>query len=435
MHLIAAGLNHKTAPIGIRETCAFSKARQREIYRTLQASPELYGAVLVLTCNRTEVYASAQDASRGFAVLEHVLETHCGMEPDIFRQYIYRHTGQQTAAHLFSVAAGLDSMILGEQQILGQIKDAYSAAAEADAADGLLHMLFQSALHAGKRVRTQTGIGRYPVSVSSAAVELCREIFGSLEDRQVLVVGAGDTAQLAVRHLMANGVSSVIVSNRCYEHACELAGTAGGRALHLDAIPGELAHADIVIACTGAPHAVIHGQACSQSLKSRGGREIALIDIAMPRDIDPSFADIPGVFLYDIDDLQNVIDKTYRQRLQAAHQARGIIEQESRQFMKKISALPVVPVIFALKQQAEQIKQQELQQALAKLGHLSEHDRQAVTGLAQAIVGRLLHEAVACLKEQAAGPDGHEYARLIKELFNLCLDNEDADHTARNPRQ
>ena len=170
----------------------------------------------------------------------------------------------------------------------------------------------------------------------------------------------------------------MIVSNRCYEHACELAGIAGGRALHLDAIPGELAHADIVIACTGAPHAVIHGHSCSQSLKSRCGRDIALIDIAVPRDIDPSFSDIPGVFLYDIDDLQNVIDRTYRQRLQAAHQARGIIEQESRLFIQKIAALPVVPVIFALKQQAEQIKQEELQQALAKLGHLSEHDRQAV---------------------------------------------------------
>lgn len=435
MHLIAAGLNHKTAPVGIRETCAFSKAQQREIYRMLLASPELSGAVLVITCNRTEVYASAQEAGRGFAVLEQVLETHCGMEPDTFRQYIYKHTGQQTAAHLFSVAAGLDSMILGEQQILGQIKDAYSAAAEAGATDGLLHMLFQSALHAGKQVRTRTGIGRYPVSVSSAAVELCRGIFGNLENRHVLVVGAGDTAQLAVRHLMANGVRSVIVSNRCYEHACELAGIAGGRALHLDAIPGELAHADIVIGCTGAPHVVIHGQACSQSLKSRCGREIALIDIAVPRDIDPSFADIPGVFLYDIDDLQNVIDRTYRQRLQAAHQARGIIEQESRLFMKKIAALPVVPVIFALKQQAEQIKQEELQQALAKLGHLCEHDQQAVAGLAQAIVGRLLHEPVACLKEQAAGPSGHEYARLITELFNLCLDDDDADHTARNPRQ
>ena len=435
MHLIAAGLNYKTAPIGIREICAFSKGQQREIYRTLRSSHELFGAVLVITCNRTEVYASAQEPGRGFAVLEQILGKHCGMAPDTFRQYIYRHTGQQTAAHLFSVAAGLDSMILGEQQILGQIKDAYGVAADADATDGLLHMLFQSALHAGKRVRTQTGIGRYPVSVSSAAVELCREIFGSLEDRHVLVVGAGETAELAVRHLMANGVRSVIVSNRCYEHACELAGIAGGRALHLDAIPEELAHADIVIGCTGAPHAVIHGQACSQSLLSRRGRDIALIDIAVPRDVDPSFGDIPGVFLYDIDDLQNVIDRSYRERLQAAHQARDIIEQESRQFMKKTAALPVVPVIFALKQQAEQIKQQELQQALAKLGHLSEHDRQAVAGLAQAIVGRLLHEPVACLKQQAAGSRGHEYARMITELFNLCLDDDDADHTARNPRQ
>ncbi len=435
MHLITAGLNHKTAPIGIRETCAFSKGQQRDIYRNLKASPELAGAVLVITCNRTEVYASAHDESRGFAVLEQLLETYSGIRPEEFHQYIYKYTGQQAAAHLFSVASGLDSMILGEQQILGQIKDAYAAAAELDTTDGLLNMLFQAALHTGKQVRTQTGIGRYPVSVSSAAVELCREIFGSLDDRQVLVVGAGDMAALALQNLMASGVRSVIVSNRCYERAFGLAGSVGGRALHLEAIPAELSRADIVIACTAAPHAVIHGERSRAALQEREGREIVLIDIAVPRDIDPELGRIPGVFLYDIDDLQNVIDKSYRERLRAAHQARGIIEKESRLFMKKMTALPVVPVIFALKQQAEQIKREELEQALAKLGAISEHDRQTIAGLAQAIVGRLLHEPVTRIKSTASEDRGSEYARLIAELFNLSLDDDDADHTARNPRQ
>lgn len=434
MHLIAAGLNHKTAPVEIRETCAFSKARQRDIYRSIAAEPDLAGAVLVITCNRTEVYASAGDEARGFAVLERLLEIHAGIGAEELRQYLYRHAGRQAAAHLFSVAAGLDSMILGEQQILGQIKDAYAAAGEADATDGLLNMLFQAALHAGKQVRTDTGISRYPVSVSSAAVALCRDMFGSLEDLQVLVVGAGDMAGLALQHLVAGGVRSVIVSNRCYEHACGLAGSVGGRALRLDAIPGELARADIVIACTAAPHAVIHGPACRAALQGRGGRDIVLVDIAVPRDIDPDFGRLPGVFLYDIDDLQNVIDGSFRQRLQAAHQARGIIERESRLFMNKVSSLPVVPVIFALKQQAERIKHEELERALAKLGPVSEHDRQAVAGLAQAIVGRLLHGPVTRIRQNAAESRGGDYARLIAELFNLSPDGDDADHTARNPR-
>lgn len=435
MHLIAAGLNHKTAPVSVRETCAFSKAGQAALYRDLKTSRELSGAVLVITCNRTEVYASARDEARGFAELELILETHCGMPPREFLQYMYRHAGAQAAAHLFSVAAGLDSMILGEQQILGQIKDAYGAAAEAGATDGLLNMLFQAALHTGKQVRTQTDIGRYPVSVSSAAVELCREIFGSFEDRQVLVVGAGDMAALALQHLLSGGVRSVIVSNRCYENACSLAGSIGGRARHLESIPAELKNTDIVISCTAAPHTVIHGRPCQAALESRGGREIVLVDIAVPRDIEPELGRIPGVFLYDIDDLQNVIDTSYRERLQAAHQARGIIERESRAFMKKIAALPVVPVIFALKQQAEHIKQEELAQALAKLGPVSEHDHRIIAGLAQAIAGRLLHEPVTRIKDNASEARGREYARLITELFNLRLDDDDANHTARNPRQ
>jgi len=199
-------------------------------------------------------------------------------------------------------------------------------------------------------------------------------------------------------------------------------------------IPAELARADIVIACTAAPHAVIHGGLCRRALEGRAGREIVLIDIAVPRDIDPVLGRIPGVFLYDIDDLQNVIDRSYRERLQAAHQARGIIEQESRLFMKKIAALPVVPVIFALKQQAEQIKHEELAGALAKLGPISEHDQQTIAGLAQAIAGRILHEPVTRIKNSASENRGREYARLIAELFNLSLDDDDADHTARNPR-
>jgi glutamyl-tRNA reductase len=435
MHLIVTGLNHKTAPLEVREKCAFSTMQMRDIYRALNNSDCIDGAVLLITCNRTEVYAAAKDIAEGFAVLENMLEAHAGIDRCVFNASLYRYAQHQTVAHLFSVAAGLDSMILGEQEILGQIKEAYRMACDAQAEDSLLNILFQTAVHVGKKVRTETGISRYPVSVSSAAVELCREIFKTLDRKKVLVVGAGDTGSRTVRNLMDSGVKSVIVSNRSYDHAVQMAAGVAGRAVHFDRIADELVGADIVISCTAAPHPVIRRDNCGESLHARNGRELVLIDIAVPRDIEPQLADINGVFLYDIDDLQNVVEKNYKERLQAAHKSRGIIEQEAGRFSEKLASFPLVPVIFSLKQYAEAIKQDELAKALSKLSAVTERDRAVIAAMAQGIVNKLLHTPIAALKEKSVNNQGHLYADMVKDLFDLQTDKQDAQTKTGNTRQ
>jgi len=435
MHLIVTGLNHKTAPLEVREKFAFSTIQVRDIYRALKGSPCIDGAVLLITCNRTELYAAAKDIPEGFAVLENMLEVHAGIDRCAFNASLYRYSQHQTVAHLFSVAAGLDSMILGEQEILGQIKEAYRMACAAQTQDSLLNMLFQTAVHAGKKARTETGISRYPVSVSSAAVELCREIFETLDSKKVLVVGAGDTGSLTVKNLMDSGVKSVIVSNRSYDHAVQMASAVAGRAVHFDGIAEELVGADIVISCTAAPHPVIRSDNCGESLLARNGREIVLIDIAVPRDIEPQLADIKGVFLYDIDDLQNVVEKNYKERLHAAHKSRSIIEQEALRFSEKLASFPLVPVIFSLKQYAEGIKQDELAKALNKLTAVTERDRAVIVSMAQGIVNKLLHTPIAALKEKSVNNQGHLYADMVKDLFDLQTDKKDAQTKTGNTRQ
>jgi glutamyl-tRNA reductase len=435
MHLIVAGLNHKTAPLDIREKCAFTKIQVRDIYRELKTSDSIDGAVLLVTCNRTEIYAAAKDIPEGFDVLIKLLQPHAESDRACFSQYIYQYAHHQTVAHLFAVTAGLDSMILGEQEILGQIRDAYQTAVDAQAEDSLLNMLFQAALHTGKKVRAETGINRYPVSVSSAAVELCREIFGTLDATQVLVVGAGDSGGLTVKHLIDNGVRSVIVSNRSYDHALEMALAVGGRAVHFDGIADELANADIVISCTAAPHPVIRSDNCGETLQARKGREIVMIDIAVPRDIAPELADIRGVFLYDIDDLQNVVEKNYKERLQAAHKARSIIEQDALKFTEKLASFPLVPVIQSLKHYAEGVTEAELAKALAKLTGMSEREQSVISSLAHGLVNKLLHAPIAKMKEKSINNQGHLYVDVIQDLFDLQIDEHNVQTKARNKRK
>jgi glutamyl-tRNA reductase len=432
MYIILAGLNHKTAPVDIREKCAFSKTKLEEIHQELKRSDIIDGAVLLVTCNRTEMYATAQDVRHGLAVLEKILQSHSGMEKGGFAQYTYQHFSYHAIAHLFSVTSGLDSMILGEQQILGQIKDAYQVAVDTEASNGVLNILFQTALHVGKKVRTATGINRYPVSVSSAAVELCREIFETLGNKEVLVLGAGETGELAVKHLMSSGVQSVIVSNRSYDRAVQMASAVNGRAVHFDNIAHELLHADIVISCTAAPHHLIRKDNCGEALLNRNSRELVMIDIAVPRDIEPELGEISGVFLYDIDDLQNVVETNYKERLKAAHKARDIIEQETLRFSERLATLSFVPVIRSLKQYAESVEQDELKKAMKKLRGISERGERIVNSLAHGIVKKLLHSPFAKLKEKAVDDQGYLYADVVKDLFGLDIDDREYQKDAQN---
>jgi glutamyl-tRNA reductase len=432
MYIILAGLNHKTAPLDIREKCAFSKIRLKEIYQELMLSDIIEGSVLLVTCNRTEIYATTQDISYGLSFLEQVLRRYSGSAKEGFAQYTYQHFSHHAICHLFSVASGLDSMILGEHQILGQIKEAYQTAAEIKASDSILNGLFQTALHVGKKARTDTGINRYPVSVSSAAVELCMEIFKTLSNKEVLVLGAGDTGDLTIKHLLSQGVKSVIVSNRSYDRAVEMALMVSGRAVHFDSIADELPSADIVISCTAAPHHVIRKDNCAEALKSRNGREIVMIDIAVPRDIEPELIDIKGVFLYDIDDLQNVVETNYKERLKAAHKAREIINQETSRFTERLAAISLVPVIKSLKKHAEDVKKDELRKALNKLGNISEHQENIISALAHSIINKLLHSPFSKLKEKAVDDQKHLYADVVRDLFDLDADIRKYQKDAKN---
>ncbi|RDV83007.1 glutamyl-tRNA reductase [Ammonifex thiophilus] len=426
MFLIVVGLNHRTAPVQVRERFSFTPTQARELLVELKRRSGVEAVVLLSTCNRTEFYLLLSKEVARTAVIE-VISRRAGVEFETgLKPYLYAHTERNCVKHLFRVASGLDSMVLGETQILGQVRDAYHLALEVGATESYFNALFQQALAVGKRVRVETGIDRNAVSVSSAAVELVRQALGSLAERTVLIVGAGKMGELTVKHLVANGVAGVIVSNRSFDHARELAARFGGRAVRFDELYEQMLDADIVISCTAATHYVIHAGAVAEVMRRRGGRKLFLIDIAVPRDVDPEVGKLPGVTLYDIDALSKVVDENYAARRQAAVQAEAIIEEEVDKFLRRQAERAVVPVIAALKERGEEIKQRELKRALNRLGPLTPQQQKAVLSLANSLVNQLLHDPIVRLKELALTTRGHVYAETLQELFNLEIEKAEA---------
>lgn len=424
MYILLTGLNHRTAPVEVRERLAFAQPVPREVYESLARNEELHGMVVLSTCNRTEVYATVKDIGEGAQVLERFLAERAKMTVEELRPYLYQPNCYDAIGHLFRVAAGLDSMVIGETQILGQVKDAYVRAVEVGASDGILNTLFQKALHAGKKVRTVTGLDRHAVSVSYAAVELAKNIFGTLAGKTVLVIGAGEMSELTARYLVDNGVSTVIVSNRSYDRAVCLAEKMQGKAVHFDELPQWLALADIVISCTAANHYVIKYEAVAPVLQEKVGKKTFMIDIAVPRDIDPRVGTIEGVHLYDIDDLEKVVDANLLQRKKAAREAERVLEQELKEFNDWLDTLYVIPVIKALKERGEAIKRAEVARALNRLGKVSSRQEKVINALASSIVNQLLHFPIINLKEASLTNQGHLYAEITKKLFELELEDE-----------
>ncbi|HWP98487.1 MAG TPA: glutamyl-tRNA reductase [Syntrophomonadaceae bacterium] len=422
MYILLAGLNHRTAPVEVRERFAICGIDLDDSYNFFKQQSDVEGSVILTTCNRTEIYATARDIEAGMEILLQFLERYSKMNREELRKYLYQPTCYDAMLHLFRVASGLDSMILGESQIISQVREAHQKAMECKASDSVLNTLFQKAVHVGKLVRSETGIDMHPVSVSHAAVDLAQEVLGSLDDKSILVVGAGEMSELTTRYLMSNGVKSVIVSNRSFDRAEEMAEQLGGRAVRFEQLATELEQADIVISCTAANHYVLHPGNCYERLASRNGRRIIMIDIAVPRDIEPSLKEIPGVYIFDIDDLQNVIDRNFLERQKAALEADKIIADELVKFNEWLGCLYVVPVITALKTRGEAIKQQELRKALNRLGRLSEREQNIVSTMAHAIVNQLLHDPIVNLKEMAVSQQGHLYAEVVKKLFTLSAD-------------
>ncbi|KAF1084718.1 Glutamyl-tRNA reductase [Sporotomaculum syntrophicum] len=427
MFVISIGVNHKTAPVEIREKLSFSDNALPDALARLLNYPVVLGCVIISTCNRTEIYAHVTDVESGLETIRMFLQRKSGVEPALIKKYTYTSAQHKTARQLFRVAAGLDSMLLGETQILGQVRTAFQLAQKFQATDKVINTLFRHALTVGKRARTETGIDRHAVSISYAAVELAKKIFQDLTGRSVLIIGAGKMGELTARHLVANGVSGVIVSNRSYHQAAYLAGQFGGRAIKFKELPHYLKAADIVISCTAATHYVVRAPEVQKLLVHKPGKAIMFIDIAVPRDIDPEVGSLPGVKLYDIDDLQNVVDNNLMERKRAALLADAIIDDKVEEFARWQGEQYVVPTITALKKQGEAVKQQELDRALGKLGALSVHDRKVIETMANTIVSQLLHTPITKLKEFAMTGKGPVYQEAVERLFDL----EDLEQAGR----
>ncbi len=418
MHLTTVGLSHKTAPIEIREKLTFPAHRQEEALSLLTSHPTIAEAVIVSTCNRTEVYtvSSAEDgvdAVIGFLCDYHSLDRH-----DLVR-YLYTSEGETVVRHLFRVVASLDSMVIGEAQILGQVKEAYEHAFANGATSRVFNKLFRQSFEVGKRVRTETEIGESAVSISYAAVELAKRVFDSLEGRAILVLGAGKMSELTAKHLVSNGVKTVLVANRTYERAVELAERFEGEAIHYDDLFERMRDADIVISSTAATHYVLHKESVARAMRGRGGKPLFLIDIAVPRDIDPQVNELSNVFLYDIDDLNGVVESNLEERMREARRAETIIDEELREFERWLDSMEVVPTVAAIRAQAEAIRQAEMEKALKRLGGLSEKEVRTIDALTSSIVSKMLHEPTSRLKESSAEKDGYVYVDTARRLYGL----------------
>jgi glutamyl-tRNA reductase len=414
--IVVVGLNHETAPVAVREALAFPKERLPEALARVRHEAGLAEAVILSTCNRVEVYGrsvvTSLDEVAAFLARSHA------HEPEEIAPHLYRLEGEAAVRHAFRVAASLDSMVMGEPQILGQVKDAYEAAEKAGSLGSVLNALRNRSIAAAKRVRSETAIGRNAVSVSHVAVELARKIFGDLRDRSVLLVGAGKMSEVAARQMVRGGARASVLGGRTFEKAEQLAAALGGRAAPFQALRTELAAADIVISGTGASAVVIHRPDVEAAQAARRGRPLFLIDIAVPRDIAEDAGKVSGVFLYDLDDVKKVAESNLRERKKEAASAETILEEEIRGFLEWRRSLDVVPLLVELRKRADEIRTTEIEKVRRRLGPLTPEQESALDAATSAIVNKLLHGPTVQLKEMA-GNGEPEHVGFIRKLFGL----------------
>jgi glutamyl-tRNA reductase len=415
---VVYGMNHASAPLPVREKVAFPEPELKDAMARLRRSEGVEEAFILSTCNRTEIIVhmrpeQAPAALAGFLTRERPvsgeeLERHC-----------YLYTEREAVRHVFRTAASLDSMVVGEAQILGQVKEAYALAGEVGALGPVLDALLRRAFTVAKRVRTETGIARHPVSIAYAAVGLARDIFGDLAQRTVMIVGAGKMARLAAQHLAGSGAQSILVANRSYQRADELARELGGSAVPFDRLFEEMERADIVIASTAAPHLVILREHALKLSRARRGRPIFFIDIAVPRDVDPKVNEIDNVYLYDIDDLQRVVQVGLSERQKELTVAEAIVERETETFLSWMKSLEVTPTIVELRRHLHGIASHEVERFRSKLAGLTPGQEEAVRQMAASLVNKLLHPPTLVLKRLASQDGAGVRIRLVRELFGI----------------
>ncbi len=417
--LFVTGMNHRTAPVETREQLALEEDKIREVLADLSA-PGLLAEIMILsTCNRVEVYGVADVPGEARAAAFSRLGSHRGIAWAQIEPLLYTKTEEEAVLHAFRVAASLDSMVVGEPQILGQVKDAFALAQSSGTVGPVLHSLMSQAFSVAKRVRAETEVGRLAVSVSFAAVELARKIYDGLEGRPVLLVGAGEMSELAARHLADQGALPIYVTNRTWSRAQELARTLGGIAVPFDRLTGTLGSVDIVIASTAAPEPIIRVADVERALHARGARPLFFVDIAVPRNVEPAVNDLDEVFCYDIDDLRSVVQSNLRERQREALRAQVIVEREVAKFGARLSDLEVAPTIVSLREKLEAIRRAELERALQRLPAANDETRRVMEALTQAIVNKVLHAPMVKLKDSSRAGHGPRWIELITELFGL----------------
>ncbi len=418
--IVLVGLNHHTAPVELREQLSLSGCGLTMALEELAQNSRIRESIILSTCNRLEVYGLTSEPAEGWQAIEDFLMHLQGIPLTELKPHLYYLQDETTIKHLMRVACGLDSMILGEPQILGQVSQAYRDAHGVGTVETMFSKLFMQAIHTGKRARTETGISRHTTSVSHAAALLAKDQVGNLETARVLVVGAGEMAEQAIQALQAHHVQSITFINRTYSRANDLAQRFGGTAYNWTHLIDALAEADVVLSATGAPHMVIHTSEVEEAIRQRDSRPLLLIDIAVPRDIEEGVGDLPNVTLHDIDDLQHTLDENLAQRQAAVVEVEQIIQEEIDGFYEWLSGRQVVPIIVGLRRKAEAIAQTELEQALRRLDGMDSQGQDVVKRMAHRIVNKMLYEPTNQLKIQAANGKGYDYADIVRDLF--CLD-------------
>ena len=419
MRLALAGVSHHRAPIELRERVAVDLQAASALAHELSSTEEALESVVLSTCNRTELYLAADDDALADRA-DRALLGLAGPAADALAPVTYRLADESAALHLFRVAAGLDSMVPGEGEILGQVRDAF----EAGSPGPILDRVFRMALHAGRRARVETAIGESPASVPAAAAALAQQVFEDLAGRRVVLVGAGRMSELTAKNLGSRGASVVRVVNRTLERAERLAGELGAEASSLEGLVGALADADIVVSSTGAAGFVLSAEELPPTLRARRGRPLLFLDLAVPRDVDPALAQIDGCFVYDVDDLEAIVSSSLAGRRAGAVEAERIVADEAERFRAWQASLAVVPAIASLRARAEEIRASELARVEGRLGRLPEDDRHIVDTVTAQIVAKLLHEPTVRMKEAAVTPDGLLYADVVRHLFGLGEDDE-----------
>ncbi len=419
LEIMLLGINHKTAAVALRECVAFTDDETQATLKKLSDTQSINELIIISTCNRLEFLFTTDNSDLALDIIKNHIAILKQPPETEFEKSLYIHKTNEAVRHIFRVASSLDSMMVGEPQILGQIKKAYHIATNNNSSGVILNRLLHRTFFVAKRVRTETGIGDSAVSISYAAIELGRKIFGTLEDKKVLLIGAGEMAELAVEHLIRNRVSNIFVANRTFERGAQLAKKYKGLAIRFEEISSYLKTADIVISSTGSPGYVVNKKQVKSLMRKRRNRPLFFIDIAVPRDIDPAINHLANTYVYDIDDLTGVIDENLKDRTKKAVKGERIIDEAVIRFHQWHESLKVVPTIIALRKKMDEIAEAELKKTLHSLGHLSKDDARAIQRMTQALLSKIMHDPTRYLKSEGCFGDKSLYLDITRKLFNL----------------